>query len=375
MKNNWKKVKLETIVNFEKKSKRKVSDSSNTGVYPFYSSSQSQVKYIGEYDYNGPAIIFGTGGSANVHFESDKFSTSADCYVVKNNGSEDVLMRYIFLFLKSNLNILEEGFRGAGLKHVSKKYLEDIQIPLPPLHIQKKIADALDKADEIRRKRQEAIDKLDELMQSVFLDMFGDPVKNEKGWETAPTIKFSESIVPGRDKPKSFTGNIPWVTTNDLNHLGYTYKSSNGTGLTESEIKQVKAKIIPRDSVIITCVGDLGIASVNKEAMVVNQQLHAFQCGESFVPEFLMLNLSHQKEYMFKMASTTTVPYMNKTVANNIPTIVPPKELQEKFRDLFVIINNQKKLVGKSTLKDTDLFNSLLQKAFRGSWNLINLEL
>ena len=79
-----------------------------------------------------------------------------------------------------------------------------------------------------------------------------------------------------------------------------------------------------------------------------------------------MYNLSYQKSYMFKMASSTTVPYMNKTICNNIPTILPPIELQNKFAERVKQIEKQKKLAQQSLQKSEELFNSLLQRAFKG---------
>src|SRR5665648_217464 len=235
--------------------------------------------------------------------------------------------------------------------------------PFPP---KKRFLPFLDAADVYRQKTKTLIEKYDQLAQSLFLDMFGDPVTNEKGWEKTATINYCSCIVPGRDKPKSFTGDIPWVTTGDLNHLGFTEKSISNIALSKSEIAVVKAKIIPKGSVIMTCVGDLGIISINSNPIVINQQLHAFLCSERINNLFLMYNLSHQTFYMHRMASSTTVPYMNKTIANNTPTIVPPITLQNQFAERIQLIDQQKQQAQASLQKAEDLFNSLLQKAFKG---------
>jgi type I restriction enzyme S subunit len=189
-------------------------------------------------------------------------------------------------------------------------------------------------------------------------------VKNEKGWESNPVIQYCACIVPGRDKPKSFTGNIPWVTTEDLNHLSKTINSKKSIGLSSNEIEFVKAKIIPVNSVIMTCVGDLGVISINTQEIVINQQLHAFQCGEKINPTFLMYALSYQKDYMYKMSSSTTVPYMNKSVCNSIPIICPQLDLQKDFENKILQLQKTREL--SSFHLGDSLFNSLLQKAFKG---------
>ena len=80
--------------------------------------------------------------------------------------------------------------------------------------------------------------------------MFGDPVRNEKGWENKKAIDYADCIVPGRDKPKNFSGDMPWVTTGDLVNLSYTYKSQQDVGLTYDEIDEVRARIIPMGSIL-----------------------------------------------------------------------------------------------------------------------------
>ncbi|HCQ14491.1 restriction endonuclease subunit S [Flavobacterium sp.] len=280
---------------------------------------------------------------------------------------EDVLeMKYLLHYLRANENKISDLGTGSTFKAITISELKKLQIPLPPLPQQKKIANILDAADALRQNDKALIAKYDELTQALFLDMFGDPVSNPKGWEKVETIKYCDSIVPGRDKPKSFTGSTPWVTTNDLNHLGKTSISKSNIGLSDNEILQVKAKIIPEGSVIMTCVGDLGVVTVNTSKMVVNQQLHAFICGPKLKNDFLMYSLSFQKPYMYKMSSSTTVPYMNKTVCNNTPTIVPPIELQNQFVERVAVIEEQKAIAQKSLEKSEELFNSLLQKAFKG---------
>lgn len=282
-----------------------------------------------------------------------------------NKDWEPLFLLYVLTSndVKKQLN---ELITGTALKQLSVNSLKKIEIPLPPLPTQQKIAAILDKADELRQYNQQLIEKYEALTQSLFLDMFGDPVKNEKGWEKTKVINYCTSIVPGRDKPKTFTGNIPWVTTEDLIQLGKTSISKKNIGLTEDEILNVRAKKIPIGSVIITCVGNLGVVTINEVEIIINQQLHAFQCLDGLNNLFLMHCLSYQKSYMNKMASSTTVPYMNKTVCNNIPIIVPPINLQNQFAERVQLIETQKKQAQEALAKSEELFQSLLQNAFKG---------
>jgi len=287
--------------------------------------------------------------------------------IIRSGNSKSLDSKYFYFYLSELRSEILRKAQGAAQPNISTKEIGQFKIPLPPLPEQQKIASILDAADNLRQKDQQLIKKYNALSQSLFLDMFGDPVTNPMGWEMGTSIEYCDCIVPGRDKPKSFSGDIPWVTTNDLNRLTYTSKSKKDIGLTEEEVAEVRAKIIPENSVILTCVGDLGVISINSSPVVINQQLHAFQCDHiNISPIFMMYVLSYQTPFMYKMASSTTVPYMNKTVCNNIPMIYPPITLQNQFAERIQLIEAQKQLALASLEKSEALFNSLLQRAFKG---------
>lgn len=262
--------------------------------------------------------------------------------------------------------IAQDNLTGIGVGNLNVGVVREYLIPLPSIKEQKRIATILDKADAIRRKRQQAIDLTDQLLRSIFLEMFGDPVMNPKGWDVVSVGEVTDCIVPGRDKPKSFSGDTSWVTTKDLEHLGITMQPKKFIGLSNKEIKEVKAKVVPENSVLMTCVGDLGLISIAGVPMVINQQLHAFQCGQKLDSQFLMFALSFQKGFMLKMASSTTVPYMNKTVCNSVPVIIPPVGLQNEFSKVAIKIRKSLQLKSESEGYLLDLFSSLTQQAFNG---------
>ena len=124
------------ICTFLPKSKRQASYGYKQGEYPFYTSSQICSKYCDEYDYEDECLIIGTGGNANIKYSS-KFSCSTDNFVIKMN--EDQLVKYVYYYLFINIEILQKGFIGVGLQHISKEYINNIKIPILSLEHQKKI--------------------------------------------------------------------------------------------------------------------------------------------------------------------------------------------------------------------------------------------
>ncbi len=273
---------------------------------------------------------------------------------------------FLYWWLRANRSQLEHLGNGATFKEVSKAVVERIEIPLPPFDEQKRIAAILDQADELRRKRRITLERLDVLPHAIFSEVFGDPVLNTKNWPFVDVGSVTSSIVPGRDKPKSFSGNIPWITTSELVHLGETGSKEAKAALTDGEIRQVRARVIPIRSVILTCVGDLGVVSIVGEPMVINQQLHAYQCSKAIEPEYLMYALSYQVNYMRRMATATTLPYMNKSVCNGIPIQLPPLSAQKIFADRYKALMEVRLTLLKSLGHFDSLFASLQHRAFTG---------
>ncbi len=279
---------------------------------------------------------------------------------------ERLSAKFLYWWLRTNRSYLESLGNGATFKEVSKAVVSRIQIPLPSLSDQRRIAEVLDRAEALRAKRRAALAQLDSLTQSIFLDLFGNPAMKRTKWKESAVGDVTDCIVPGRDKPKSFSGKIPWITTDDLRHLELTHDSPKGLGLNSAEIGKVRARIIPKGSVIISCVGDLGIISIAGKDIVINQQLHSFQCHENLNNVFLMHCLAFQRAFMYAKASSTTLPYMNKSVCNSIPIFVPPIGLQREFARRVQAVEKLKAAQRASLAELNALFASLQHRAFRG---------
>jgi type I restriction enzyme, S subunit len=169
-------------------------------------------------------------------------------------------------------------------------------------------------------------------------------------WEVEAVGIVNNFIVPGRNKPKIFDGEIPWITTPDIE--GNKISSSKlNLNISREEANNVGSKIVPKNSVVMTCVGDLGIVAYNKNEVVLNQQLHAFIPKGNMDFKFVMYALILQKKYMEKIATKTAVPYMNKDNCNSIPIPIPPKAEQQAIAttlsDVDALIETLDKLIEK----------------------------
>ncbi|MDQ2087908.1 restriction endonuclease subunit S [Herbivorax sp. ANBcel31] len=364
-----KKVAIKDCCVFLKRSKIKAGEGVEQGIYPFYTSSSMLNKYLDYYEVEEESLVFGTGGNASVHHSYGKFSTSTDCFVLQNNRKHDINLKYMYLFLKSNIHILENGFKGAGLKHISKKYIENIIIPLPPLQTQKKIVEVLDKAQELLDARKEQIKLLDDLIQSVFYDMFGDPVTNSKGWEK---IKLNDSCkvitgnTPSRKEIDNYGDFIEWIKSDNIN-TPYTYITSADEYLSQKGFE--KARVVEKGSILMTCIAGslncIGNIAITDRRVAFNQQINAI-IPQKYNLIFLYATLKLSKKYIQNSSSKSMKGMISKGKLQELKFVIPPIELQNQFAETVQKIESQKELIQQSLIELENNYNSLMQRAFKG---------
>ncbi|NRQ24562.1 restriction endonuclease subunit S [Marinobacterium sp. xm-m-312] len=159
-------------------------------------------------------------------------------------------------------------------------------------------------------------------------------------WSLHSIGDLSDCIVPGRNKPKSFDGSIPWITTPDISSK-YILGSETELRITTDEAQRTGNRVVPVDSIIMSCVGELGVTAINKTPIVINQQLHAFLPQDNQSVEFLAYQIGRQTKYMEIVATKTSVPYMNKQSCNSIPITLPTPSEQQKIAAFLTAVDTK----------------------------------
>lgn len=209
---------LGEVCKFLPKSKRQASYGNKIGKYPFYTSSQTCSKYCDEYDYEDECLIIGTGGNANIKYCS-KFSCSTDNFVIKINTGQ--LVKYIYYYLSINIEVLQKGFQGVGLQHISKEYINNIKIPIPSLERQQEIVEEYEqitksidtiklrkeqlKCDGILFKKYYKKNELDEIYKNSEVKTLGEVCEVNQGTYIKPDMKIQgEYPVYGGGNPRYY---------------------------------------------------------------------------------------------------------------------------------------------------------------------------
>lgn len=364
MQNN--KIKVKNLFKFLAKSKHKAGEGLEYGQYPFYTSSATVNKYFDEYDFESNKLIFATGGSASVHYAKSKFAVSTDNFVLE--PFENVNAKYVYYYLKSNIQILQDGFHGAGLQHLSKDYLSEIGIPMLNSTEQQKIVSILDKADEIRTKKKQANEKLDEFLKSTFIDMFGDPVKNEKHF---PLVKFSDmgTLARGKSKhrprnaPELLGGQYPLIQTGDIANAGLYLRKYNQT---YSELGLKQSKMWRMGTLCITIAANIAKTSIMTFDACFPDSIVGFNNNEKSNIQYIQFWLMFLQAVLEAEAPQSAQKNINLEILNGLSLPYPPIEKQNKFAQIVEKVEEQKQRNEKIIKQMDNLFNSLSQKAFKG---------
>lgn len=345
--------------------------------YPVYGAN-GKIGFYNSYTHEYSTVLItcrgATCGSINI---SDPKSYVNGNAMALDNLSEEVDLYYLKYYLEYRK--LDDVISGSAQPQITGKGLSKVKIPLPPLDQQKKIAAILDAADAYRQKTKALIEKYDELTQSLFLNMFGDPVTNPKGWEF---VLFKELIIKIENGWSPVCENFSRISNDDwaILKLGAVSKrfydfSENKQLLPENKPK-IELKVSEGDLLFVRkntyeMVGASAYVFSSPGNLMIPDTIFRLKYIESKVnPIFLWLTINHEnyRQEIQRLASGSagSMPNISKSRLMNKKIYLPPVDKQNQFAERVQAIEAQKTQAQASLAQAEDLFNSLLQKAFKG---------
>ena len=280
--------------------------------------------------------------------------------------SEAIYNKYLFYFLRLKKDYLNSLGRGATFKEISKSIVESIKIPLPPLSTQLAIVSELDKINELIRLKKEQLKDFDNLAQSLFYEMFGDPVENEKGWEVKKLGDVCEVVTgttPKTNIPEFWGKGHYWVTPAELNDTT-VYIDKTERQITDEALRKTKLRLLPVGTVLLSSRAPIGKVAIINAEMYCNQGFKNCICSEAICNKYLFYFLRMMKDYLKSLGRGATFKEISKSIVENIRIPLPPLPLQHLFAQRIEQIEREKSEVQKSIQDLETLLASRMQYWF-----------
>ncbi|CCK78350.1 restriction endonuclease subunit S [Desulfobacula toluolica] len=359
-----------------KKSKQKL--------YP-YIGANNVLEYIDEYIFNEKILcIAEDGGSwgrnqicAKIYNEKCWVNNHAHVLTNKNN----VVLEYLCAYLNyANLNPYITGTTRGKL---TRKNLDSIQIPLPPLNDQIRIAHLLGKVEALIARRKHHLQQLDELLRSVFLEMFGDPLENPKGF---PIKKLSDFYVNFKEGTKCgpFGSVLKKDEFVDVGIAVWNMDNIDPAGrmvhpfrmwITEEKYQKLRAYSVLDGDIIISRAGTVGkmcVAKMDGEPAIISTNLIRLRLGDKLRPLHIVSLITYCKGRVSRLKTGPDggFTHMNTGILNNFEFPYPPIGLQDKFATIVEKVEGIKIQYQQSLTDLEKLYGALSQKAFKGELDL-----
>ena len=282
--------------------------------------------------------------------------------------SKSIHNKYLYHYLGSPKvsELVVKSNNGSSQPNLSAKSVSQFLIPVPPIAEQEKIVAELDCLSGIIEKKKQQLKEYDALAQSIFYEMFGNPVDNEKGWNTKRVEEICDVYRGGSPRPieKFLGGNIPWIKIGDATQGDSIYLTKTKEHIIEEGLK--KTRFIHSGSLIFAnCGVSLGFARIITFDGCIHDGWLAFDnVSDEIEKIFFLKSINFCTQYFRSIAPDGVQPNLNTTIMKAFMQILPPLELQKRFVEIIKNIEKQKLLVAKSLEEVETLFNSRMDYYF-----------
>jgi len=227
---------------------------------------------------------------------------------------------------------------GMNSKRISKDMLYDYEFSLPPIEEQRILADKLWAAYRLKESYKKLLTATQEMVKSQFIEMFGDPMTNSKGWSEHGKInKYAQIILgstPNSKEASYWDGDIKWITPAEMTEESY-YIYDTERHITEEGVNSASLTLLPYRSVLFSTRAPIGKVGLVGSPMYCNQGFKNFICGNQLNPVYLYYSLIYKREYLVSLGTGTTFKELSKKTVEGLELAIPPIYLQEQFEKIY----------------------------------------
>ena len=282
--------------------------------------------------------------------------------------SEQLLNEFVYWYLLNKTDYLNSLGRGATFKEISKKATEQISIPVPPLSEQQRIVSELDLLSSIIEKKKAQLKEYDQLAQSIFYDMFGDPVTNEKGWDIFELSTICDVRDGTHDSPKYFEFGYPLITSKNV--INGTISFDNVNLISEDDLNAINVRSrVDEGDIIMPMIGTIGnpvVVHKSREFAIKNVALIKFSKSNLVINIYIqkLLDSDIYSNFIKEQNRGGTQKFVSLKAIRQLPIPLPPLPLQQSFASKIEAIERQKALIQKTITEAETLFNSRMDYYF-----------
>ena len=276
--------------------------------------------------------------------------------------SEQLLNEFVYWYLLNKTDYLNSLGRGATFKEISKKATEQIPIPIPPLSEQQRIVSELDLLSSIIEKKKAQLKEYDQLAQSIFYDMFGDPVTNEKGWDILELSTICDVRDGTHDSPKYVEIGYPLITSKNV--INGTISFENVNLISEDDLNAINVRSrVDEGDIIMPMIGTIGnpvVVHKSREFAIKNVALIKFSKSNLVINIYIqkLLDSDIYSNFIKEQNRGGTQKFVSLKAIRQLPIPLPPLSLQQSFASKIEAIERQKALLQQSITEAETLFNS-----------------
>lgn len=332
--------------------------------YPVYGAN-GIIGYYTSYNHEEPTILItcrgATCGTLNI---CESFSYVNGNAMALDNLSEEIDIRYLYYYLLSRG--LSDVITGSAQPQIVRQSLAKVKVMYPPLDEQRKIAVVLDKVSNLIAKRRQQLDKLDELVKSRFVEMFGDPTYNPKGYKIKKLSQLGElnrgvSKARPRNSPELLGGPYPLVQTGEVTASELYINTYENT---YSEKGLAQSRMWPKGTLCITIAANIAQTAILNIDACFPDSVVGFIPGKEVTQIYMHYWFTFFQKILEEQAPQVAQKNLNLKILNDLDVMVPERTLQEQFEKLVNQTDKSKLAIQKSLEKLEILKKALMQEYF-----------
>jgi len=313
--------------------------SSENGKYPFFTCSKDTLR-IDSYSYDCECVLVAGNGDLNVKYYKGKFDAYQRTYIIEDNSDGRLYIPYLYYYLDLYVEELRKQSIGGVIKYIKLGNLTDAIINLPSIETQKEIVKILDKSRKIIENKNMQLEEYDKLIKSRFVEMFGDPITNNKGWDVKDLNEITDVRDGTHDSPKYVDIGYPFVTSKNLVNGNIDFSTCQL--ISKDDLEKINQRSFVDDGdILMPMIGTIGgaiIVKKDRDFAIKNVALIKFNKENSIVDRKFILNVLNSdsmNEFFNSIKKGGTQNFISLGLIRKIPTIIPPLKLQNEFA-LFV---------------------------------------